>query len=114
MTGERDRARERLVRVAVAENETTARLIHDELLRAGIRSLVKNADPTSAVYGGVAAPWALEVYVLEGDVAAATTLLGGARAPEPLPPPALGAAPRRRPWWRRLFGPGKQRPGDGE
>lgn len=98
---ERDRAHERLVRAAVAENPTTAELIRDTLAEAGIRSMVKNCDNLSVVYGGVAAgPWSLEVWVLEGDAAAAAAILGGTPAP-PLPPPAVTAPPRRRRWWHR-------------
>jgi hypothetical protein len=98
----RDITRERLVRVAVAENPATAQLIRDALSEAGIRSMLRNRDSAAAIMGGgVAMPYALEVLVLEGDVDRASALLGGAPAPPGLPPPALATRQRRRRrWWR--------------
>jgi len=103
--GGRDRRHERLVRVAIAENSLTAHLIQETLARAGIRCTVKNQDPVSVAQGVLASPWALEVYVLEGDAMAAALALGGEGAPEPLPPPALPSRPTsgQVPWWRRLW-----------
>lgn len=97
----RDRTREPLVRVAVAENELTAEEIRADLAAAGIRCMVKNRDATSVAWGGsVAASFSLEVFVLQGDAERATALLGGQPAPEPLPPPALsGERKKRRRWW---------------
>lgn len=106
MTEQRDRARERLVRAAVAENPITAEMIRDTLEQAGIRSMLKNRDPLSVNTGGAfAIPWAMEVWVLEGDAEAAAAVLGGAPPPEALPSPALPAKSpqRRRRWWSRLF-----------
>jgi hypothetical protein len=74
---DRDRAREPLVRVAVAENDFDAQLIHDELADAGIRSLVRSDDVlTSARAIGFAAPFSREIFVLEGDLARAREVLG--------------------------------------
>lgn len=105
--GGRDRSRERLVRVAIAENPLTAHLIQETLTRAGIRCMVKNRDPVSVAQGVLASPWALEVYVLEGDADAAFLALGGeaGEAPPPLPPPAVpgGAGGGVRRWWQRLW-----------
>lgn len=107
MRGEagRDRSRERLVRVAIAENPLTAHLIEETLARAGIRCMVKNRDPVSVAQGVLASPWALEVYVLEGDADAASLALGGEPLPDPLPPPTVPSRPTpgRGPWWRRLW-----------
>ncbi|MFN8558044.1 MAG: DUF2007 domain-containing protein [Dehalococcoidia bacterium] len=102
MSERRDRARERLVRAAVAENPATADMVRDTLRAAGIPSMLKNVDALSVSWGGQAPPWALEVWVLEGDADLAAALLGGERAPTPLPPPALGPSERpRRRWFRR-------------
>jgi hypothetical protein len=74
---DRDRAREPLVRVAVAENDFDAQLISDELADAGIRSMVRNDDVlTSARYIGFASPFSREVFVLEGDLVKAREILG--------------------------------------
>jgi hypothetical protein len=96
MTGQRDLARERLVRVAVAENPATAQLICDALTEAGIRSMLRNRDNASAYLGSLAAPFALEVYVLEGDADAASALLGDSTVPVPLPPAQGGRRTKRR------------------
>lgn len=73
----RDRAREPLVRVAVAENDFDAQLIHDELAEAGIRCMVRSDDVlTSARAVGFAAPFSRAVFVLEGDLPRAREILG--------------------------------------
>jgi hypothetical protein len=92
------------VRVAIAENPLTAHLIRETLAQAGIRCMVKNRDPVSVAQGSLASPWALEVYVLEGDADAALLALGGETPPEPLPPPAIpDGTSGARGWWRRLW-----------
>ena len=96
MTEKRDLARERLVRVAVAENPATAQLIRDALGDAGIRSMLRNRDNASAYLGSVAAPFALEIYVLEGDADVASALLGNSPVPEPLPPATEARRTKRR------------------
>lgn len=99
MAEQRDRGRERLVRIAVAENPVTAELIRETLAAAGIRSTTRNQDTLSSVYGSPPSPWALEVWVLEGDADAASALLGGTARTE-LPPPAVTPpARKRRRWW---------------
>lgn len=104
MTEGRDRARERLVRVAVAENTITAEMIRETLAQAGIRSMLKNRDGAAVVFGGgLAGSWSLEVWVLEGDADAAAVLLGGPPPPPALSPPAVPEAPAKRRWWSRLF-----------
>lgn len=99
---DRDRRHERLVRVALAENPMTAQVIQDALDAAGIRCMVKNRDGAAVMLGGIfTAPFALEVYVLEGDAAAASAILGGRPPAPPLPPPSVegprSGQPRR--WW---------------
>jgi carbamoylphosphate synthase large subunit len=91
---QRDRSREKMVKVAVAENLSTAELIKQTLAEAGVPCLVKNTSSLGVIYGGaLGGSFALQVYVLEGDEAAAIEALGG-RAPEALPSPSL--PPRRR------------------
>ena len=89
------RDRERLVRVAVAENAMTAHLIKETLAGAGIRCIVKNRYPT-AITGPLPGAYSDEVYVLESDATAASTLLGGGPVLEALPPPAVNPAARTR------------------
>lgn len=96
MTEQRDIERERLVRVAVAENAATAQIIRDTLATAGIRSLLRNRDNASAYLGSLAAPFTLEVYVLEGDAGAASALLDATSVPGPRPLPQAKAKPRKR------------------
>ena len=106
MQHERDLARERLVRVAVAENPITAELIRETLTAAGIRCMTKNRDGLSVMFGGsTPVPWALEIWVLEGDADAASALLGGGPAAPPLPPPSLQRSTPKRRWWRRRAQP---------
>jgi Putative prokaryotic signal transducing protein len=94
----RDRRRERLVRVAVADNTFTAEFLKQQLREAGIRSLVRNREGGSGVVGAIGGTF--EVFVLEGDADLASHVLGGP-PPEPLAPPALPAPKRvRRRWWR--------------
>lgn len=74
---DRDRAREPLVRVAVAENDFDAQLIQDELAEAGIRCMIRSDDVLTSARGvGFAAPFSRGVFVLEGDRARARELLG--------------------------------------
>lgn len=87
----RDRSREPLVKIAVAENPATAELIRQILENAGIRCLIKNTDALGVIYGsGLTASYALQVFVLQGDETAALAALGddrsGALPPPPLPP----------------------------
>ena len=92
--GQRDRSREKLVKVAVAENPPTAELIKQTLAEANIPCLIKNTSALGVIYGGgLSGSFALQVFVLEGDEAAALDALGGP-PPDELPPPAL--PPRRR------------------
>lgn len=91
---QRDRGREKLVKVAVAENPVTAELIRQTLTEAGVPCLVKNRDPIGVIYGGaLSSPFSMQVFVLEGDEEAAIAALGG-RAPAELPHPPL-PSPRR-------------------
>jgi len=68
-----DISRGRLVRVAVVGDPVSADILRDALERAGIRSMVKNVDALTAFSaGGVTS---LEIYVLEGDAAAAAEIV---------------------------------------
>lgn len=96
----RDRARERLIQVAIGEHAFTAEALRDQLQAAGIPAMVRNRNAGGGVFG--AGPsFGHEVLVLEGDAARAAAMLGV--APPPLPAPRL-ARPvrpraRRRRWW---------------
>lgn len=91
---ERDRSREKLVKVAVAENSATAELIKQTLAEANVPCLIKNTSALGVIYGGgLTGAFALQIFVLEGDEAAALEALGGP-PPSALPAPAL--PPRRR------------------
>ncbi len=94
------------MRVAVAESSLTAEMIRESLEQAGIPAMLRNLDAASVTLGGsAAAPWSVEVFVLEHDAPLASALLGGTPVPEALPPPAVGSGvPARRHWWRRLTG----------
>ena len=87
----RDRAREPMMQVAVAENTATAQMIQDLLGQAGIRSLLKNTNDASQFTGG-SLPFTLQIFVLEGDAAAAEVLLADER---PVPARQLGSGRRR-------------------
>jgi hypothetical protein len=72
---ERDRSREPLVKIAVAENPATAELVRQTLAEDGIRCLVKNTDPIGVMYGSLwTSPFALQIFVLSGDEARAQEL----------------------------------------
>ena len=91
---QRDRGREKLVKIAVAENPPTAELIKQTLAGANIPCLIKNTDALGVIYGAsLTGAFALQIFVLEGDEAAALEALGGP-PPDELPAPSL--PPRRR------------------
>ena len=90
---ERDRSRERLVRIASFDNVVDAELARARLEDAEIRSLLKNADPYSAQQN-FALPLAQYLFVLEGDVDRAIELLHEA-------PPAEAVHHHHRPRHRR-------------
>ena len=96
----RDRERERLVLVAVADNMFTAQLLRDQLRDAGIACSVRNREGGAGIVGGITGTF--EVFVLEGDAPLAEAVLAGDPPPEALPPPRLPPPPRqkRRRWWR--------------
>ena len=97
----RDRRRERLVRVAVADNTFTGEMLRDQLREAGIPSMLRNREGGVGVISGPGGTF--ELFVLEGDAARASTVLGGNAPPESLPAPRLPAPPpstKRRRWWR--------------
>lgn len=96
----RDRQHERLVLVAVADNTFTAQLLGDQLRDAGIASSIRNREGGASIVGGIGGTF--EVFVLEGDVALASHVLGAERLPGSLPPPRLSPPPKpkRRRWWR--------------
>jgi hypothetical protein len=81
----RDRQNERLVLVAVADNSFTAQLLHDQLRDAGIACSVRNREGGAGIIGGVSGTF--EVFVLEGDAAMASQVLGDDSTTESLPPP---------------------------
>ncbi len=74
MSTRRDRARERLVRVAVAENPMAAELLAGMLKEAGIRCMVKDVGPAPSFLGAGALA-SFEIFVLDGDAAAAAAVL---------------------------------------
>ena len=90
--GKRDRRRERLVKIAVVENGLTGEHIRQRLEAAGIACLVKNTDPLGVIYG-VTSPFAVQVFVLEGDELSALAALQDA---DPAILSAPGLPPRRR------------------
>ena len=96
----RDRARERLVVVAVADNHFTAELLREQLREAGIPSTSRNREGGAAVLGGIGGTF--EIAVLEGDSDRAASMLGGATQAPLVPSPSLPPGPRRRRrrWWR--------------
>jgi hypothetical protein len=78
--------------VAVAENPATAEFLEGLLRAAGIRCMMKSTGPAPSVIGaGVLSTF--DVFVLEGDAAAAEAALSDElpARPEQLP------APERRP-----------------
>ena len=96
---ERDRRRERLVRVAIAPNIFTAEMLRGQLQEAGIRAMVRNRDAGNVVVGGIAGTF--ELFVLEGDRDLAAAVLGDDPPPEALPSPQINTTRRRRRrWWR--------------
>jgi hypothetical protein len=75
-SGGRDKSREPLVKIAVAENPATADLVRQVLEDAGIRCLAKNTDPLGVMYGTLwTSPFAVQIFVLAGDEAAAQAAL---------------------------------------
>jgi hypothetical protein len=75
-SGNRDRSREPLVRIAVAENPATAELVKQELAEAGINCLAKNTDALGVMSGSSwSSPFSVELFVLSGDEAAAQKIL---------------------------------------
>jgi len=73
----RDRSREALVKIAVAENQATAELVRQTLADEGIHCLVKNTDPLGVLYGSLwTSPFSVQVFVLSGDEAKAQTIFG--------------------------------------
>lgn len=99
-SGGRDRAREPLTKVAVAENPPTAELVRQLLDEAGIPCLVKNTDPLGVVYGSLwTSPFSVQIFVLSGDEAHAQAVLA-AHGWDTSATLALPAAPKRR--YKRL------------
>jgi Putative prokaryotic signal transducing protein len=75
-SGDRDRSREPLVRIAVAENPATAELVRQELADAGIQCMAKNTDALGVMSGSLwSSPFSVEMFVLSGDEAAAQQVL---------------------------------------
>lgn len=92
---QRDRQHERLIKIAVAENASTAELIRQTLEEAGVPCLLKNTDPLGVMWGSaLTGPFAMQVFVLEGDEARALATLAE-RPVQAIPPPKLDQ-PRRR------------------
>ena len=91
----RDRSREPLVKIAVAENPATADLVKQVLDDAGIRCLAKNTDPLGVMSGQLwSSPFSVQIFVLSGDESAAQSALAacGFNTSETISLPA----PRRR------------------
>lgn len=94
----RDRSREPLVKIAAAENPSTAELVRQLLEEASIPCLIKNTDPLGVIYGSLlTSPFAVQVFVLSGDEARAQAVLAeqGWDTGAPLALPSR-PAPRRR------------------
>jgi hypothetical protein len=97
----RDRRRERLMRVAVADNLFTAEFLRGRLKEAGVPCSMRNREGGAAVVGGIGGTF--ELFVLEGDVDLAAAVLGDGTPPEALPQPSLPTGrprSRRRRWWQ--------------
>jgi hypothetical protein len=78
-SGGRDRSREPLVKLAVAENPATGQMIKQLLEEAGIRSLVKNTDALGVIGGSLwTSPFSVQIFVLAGDEPAAQAALAAA------------------------------------
>jgi hypothetical protein len=76
---QRDRAREPLVKIAVAENPATGEMVQQVLADAGIRCLIKNTDPLGVMSGSLwTSPFAVQVFVLSGDESDAQAALASA------------------------------------
>lgn len=89
------------MKIAVAENPTTAELVRGLLEHAGVPCLVKNTDPLGVMYGSLwTSPFAMQVFVLSGDEAAAQEALAAegfdTAKPLALPSPSRRLARRRR------------------
>ena len=65
-----------LVLLTAPDGVGDAQLLHDMLEDAGIRSMVKNTDATSARAVPIGAPWAYELWVLRKDLARAREIIG--------------------------------------
>jgi hypothetical protein len=77
--GSRDRSREPLVKLAVAENPATGEMIRALLEQAGIPSLVKNTDALGVLAGPLwTSPFSVQIFVLAGDEPAAQAALAAA------------------------------------
>ncbi len=75
----RDRSREPLVKLAVAENPATGEMIRQLLEDAGVPSLVKNTDALGVLAGSLwTSPFAVQIFVLSGDEPAAQAALAAA------------------------------------
>ena len=113
----RDRRRERLVRVAVADNTFTGEMLRDQLREAGIPSMLRNREGGVGVISGPGGTF--ELFVLEGDAARASTVLGGDPHPSlclhpdclhrPLQPSAVAGGDRGEREPRRTGCRGRQR-----
>jgi hypothetical protein len=72
----RDRSREPLVKLAVAENPATGEFVKQVLADAGIRCLVKNTDALGVLAGALwTSPFSVQIFVLSGDESAAQAAL---------------------------------------
>lgn len=97
----RDRSREPLVKIAVAENPATAELVKQILADSDVRCLVKNTDPLGVIYGSLwSSPFSAQIFVLAGDEGVAQAALAAAgfdtSAPIALPKPMPRHYKRRR------------------
>jgi len=98
--GERDKSREPLVKIAVAENPATADLVQQVLAEAGIHCLAKNTDPLGVMYGTLwSSPFSVQIFVLWGDESAAQAALAasGLDTSAPIALPTRRRSRRRSP-----------------
>jgi len=92
----RDRSREPLVKIAVAENPATGEMVKQLLADAGVRCLVKNTDALGVLAGSAwTSPFSVQIFVLSGDEATAQAALAAAGFDNGAML-ALPSAPRRR------------------
>lgn len=67
----------RLVKIAVAQDELEANVLKDALSQDGITAFVRNVDPLAAMGVAPSLPSSIELYVASADEKRARWVLGG-------------------------------------